>query len=147
VSPAAPPPTHLPATRSAVYGRYLAHTVADCHGCHTRRSRLTGAFVGPPFGGGLAMTDRAGAFIPPNLTPDGVLNGLSEEDFIARFRMDGRGRIGSPMPWEHFVRMTNDDLGAIYRYLKTLPAAEGHRPVAASRPATRARRVNAARNR
>ena len=27
------------------YGRYLAHTVANCHGCHTQRSKPTGAFA------------------------------------------------------------------------------------------------------
>jgi hypothetical protein len=34
------------------------------------------------------------------------------------------------MPSEAFARMTDDDLGAIYRYLKTLPPAETPRPVA-----------------
>ena len=60
LGPASPPaeaPSRLTPARSAEYGRYLAHTVANCHGCHTRRSRLTGAFVGPAFAGGLAMTE------------------------------------------------------------------------------------------
>jgi hypothetical protein len=70
------------------------------------------------------MTEAGGTFIPPNLTPDGVLNGLSELDFIARFRVDGRGRGASPMPWEAFARMR-----AIYRYLRMLPSAEGPRHV------------------
>jgi mono/diheme cytochrome c family protein len=128
--PEAPPPARVPPARNSEYGRYLTQTVANCHGCHTRRSRLTGAFVGPAFGGGRAMTEPAGTFVPPNLTPDGILNGLSEGDFIARFRVEGRGRAGSPMPWEAFARMTDDDLAAIYRYLRTLPPAEGHRRVA-----------------
>jgi mono/diheme cytochrome c family protein len=132
--PTAPPPSSVTPARNAMYGRYLAHTVASCHGCHTRRSRLTGAFVGPAFAGGLAITERAGAFIPPNVTAGagGVLNGLSESDFIARFRIDGRGRLGSPMPWEAFARMTDDDLGAIYRYLKTLTSGDAGRSAAGS---------------
>ncbi len=28
---------------------------------------------------------------------------------------------GSPMPWQTFRRMTEEDLRAIYRYLKTVP--------------------------
>ena len=28
------------------------------------------------------------------------------------------------MPWESFARMTDTDLGAIYRYLRTLEPAE-----------------------
>jgi mono/diheme cytochrome c family protein len=134
--PTAPPPSSVTPARNAMYGRYLAHTVASCHGCHTRRSRLTGAFVGPAFAGGLAITEQAGAFIPPDVTlgSSGVLNGLSESDFIARFRIDGRGRLGSPMPWEAFARMTDDDLGAIYRYLKTLPSGDAGRSVTGSAP-------------
>jgi mono/diheme cytochrome c family protein len=130
--PTAAAPSRRTPVRSADYGRYLAHTVANCHGCHTRRSRLTGAFVGPAFAGGLPMTAPAGAFVPPNLRPGptGIVNGLSERDFIARFRIEGRAQLGSPMPWEAFARMTDDDLGAIYRYLKTLPPAETPRPVA-----------------
>ena len=76
------------------------------------------------------MNERGGTFIPPNLTQDGVLSGLSELDFIARFRVEGRGRGASPMPWEAFVRTTDDDLGAIYRYLRTLPPAKEPRHVA-----------------
>jgi hypothetical protein len=74
--------------------------------------------------------------IPPDVTlgSSGVLNGLSESDFIARFRIDGRGRLGSPMPWEAFARMTDDDLGAIYRYLKTLPSGDAGRSAAGSAP-------------
>ena len=131
-APTGPAPSRRTPARSADYGRYLAHTVANCHGCHTRRSRLTGAFVGPAFAGGLPMTEPAGTFVPPNWRPGptGIVNGLSEQDFIARFRIEGRAQLGSPMPWEAFARMTDDDLGAIYRYLKTLPPAETPRPLA-----------------
>src|SRR5262249_11837170 len=54
-SPKVPPPVEMVPQRSAEYGRYLAHTVANCHGCHTQRSKLTGAFVGPPFAGGMKL--------------------------------------------------------------------------------------------
>ena len=30
---------------------------------------------------------------------------------------------GSPMPWEGFRRMDEDDLRALYRYLETVPPA------------------------
>jgi hypothetical protein len=43
--------------------------------------------------------------------------------FVARFKM-GKGAEGSPMPWSAFGRMTEDDLKAIYRYLRTVPAVE-----------------------
>jgi hypothetical protein len=44
--------------------------------------------------------------------------------FVARVHM-GKQREGSPMPWHAFRGMHDDDLRAIYRYLRTLPPAEG----------------------
>jgi mono/diheme cytochrome c family protein len=122
-SPRARPPSEVRPQRSAEYGRYLAHTVANCHGCHTQRSKLTGAFVGPPFAGGMKITEPGGTFVTPNLTTaaDGVLRTLNEQQFVERFRSRAQMPTSSPMPWTAFARMTDDDLGAIYRYLKTLP--------------------------
>lgn len=124
--PALEPPIPTPPPRTAEYGRYLAHTVANCAGCHTRRSRLTGEFIGPPFAGGMKLKEPTGTFLTPNLTPvrAGTLD-CTEAEFIARFRVQGRGEAGSPMPWESYARMTDDDLGAIYRYLRTLDPARG----------------------
>ena len=31
---------------------------------------------------------------------------------------------GSPMPWQAYARMDEDDLRAIHRYLRTLPPVE-----------------------
>ena len=123
--PEVDPPACMPPARTAEYGRYLAHTIANCVGCHTRRSHLTGKFVGAPFAGGMELMEAGLLFVTPNITPapEGVL-GSSELEFIARFRLEGRGQSGSPMPWESYVRMTDDDLGAIYRYLRKLPLSE-----------------------
>ncbi len=110
------------------YGRYLANDVGNCAGCHTQRDLRTGAYVGTRFAGGMraeSHVDPSVVFVSPNLTPDpaeGRLNGWTEDAFIARFR---RGRLvpTSPMPWTSFSTMTDDELRAIYRYLKTLPPA------------------------
>jgi hypothetical protein len=45
---------------------------------------------------------------------------LNEEQFVARFRQ-GRILPGSPMPWQAFSRMNEEDLRSIYRYLMTIP--------------------------
>lgn len=104
---------------SAAYGKYLAISVAECNGCHTQRD-LAGKFTGQPFAGG----NEIEGLITPNLTPHatGRILKWSREDFINRFR---RGVIvpGTPMPWNSFGRMTDDELSAIYNYLKTVPAA------------------------
>ena len=47
---------------------------------------------------------------------------MSEDEFVARFRA-GRAIPGSPMPWQGYARMAEDDLRAIYRYLMTVPPA------------------------
>lgn len=127
--PVSPPLPDRAPERSAEYGRYLAHTIANCHGCHTRRSRLTGRFIGPAFGGGMKIMESQGAFVAPNLTmaPDGIVQRLTEQEFIERFRTRAQLNTPSPMPWGAFARMTDDDLAAIYRYLKTLPASPAAR--------------------
>ena len=106
---------------TAAYGQYLAVNVANCAGCHTDRDMMTGAFIGEPFAGGPKFEEKLGTFFPPNITPDSTsrIFGWSKENFIARFRM-GRLRPGSPMPWPSYKRMSDNDLTAVYNYLKTV---------------------------
>ena len=106
---------------TANYGRYLVMNVANCSGCHTQRG-LTGGYVGEPFAGGSPMH---GNHVPPNITPDSSsrIFGWSEDNFIARFRM-GKLVPGTPMPWDSFKRMTDDELKAIYNFLQTVKPAK-----------------------
>ncbi|KAB2899591.1 MAG: c-type cytochrome [Kofleriaceae bacterium] len=112
---------------TAEYGEYLATTVANCNGCHTRRSLRTGAPEGVAFAGGMTVESHEATpkkFITPNLTPDpetGHIYAWSEDAFVARFKAGVA--TGSPMPWQAFARMTDDDLRALYRYLRSLPPA------------------------
>ena len=71
----------------------------------------------------MKMVESDGTLVTPNLTPvaDGIVRRLDEQQFVERFRMRAQLPMQSPMPWVAFARMTDDDLGAIYRYLKTLP--------------------------
>jgi mono/diheme cytochrome c family protein len=122
-APEGPPPECMAPTRTAEYGQYLVFSVANCNGCHTRRSKLTGAFVGTPLAGGMAIEDGGRTFRPPNLTPisDGVMLKFTETTFIEYFRARASLPTRSPMPWREFGRMSDDGLGAIFRYLRTLP--------------------------
>ena len=101
---------------SAFYGQYVAKNVANCYGCHTQRT-LSGEFTGEPFAGG----NEIEGFITPNLTPDSSsrIFGWSQKDFVDRFRM-GKLVPESPMPWKSFGRMSDEELKAIYAYLKTV---------------------------
>ena len=110
-------------------GRYIVESVALCGSCHTQRNMATGAFEGPRFGGatGFDATDSL-SWSPPNITSDstGKLSQFTEDEFVARIRA-GRVIPGSPMPWQSFRTMHEEDLRAIYRYLKTVPPV--HRDV------------------
>ena len=128
--PSAPPVKHVEPAATPEYGRYLANSVANCVGCHTKIDMRTGEFVGPKFGGGMPHQSHLNPdqyFVTPNLTPDkrwGWLNGWSEDAFALRFHA-GRMRAGSPMPWEEFGTMNDRDVRALYQYLQTLPASPG----------------------
>lgn len=108
---------------TASYGKYLATYIANCRGCHTNRSLMTGAYTGPFFAGGLKFEAPDGSYcVTPNLTPDketGKITGWTLQQFIDRFRLQKIIKT-SDMPWDQFRTMTDNDLKAIYNYLTTL---------------------------
>jgi len=102
---------------TAAYGKYLVMSVANCSGCHTKRS-ISGEFTGALLAGGNPMR---GGHIPPNLTPDSSsrIFGWTEQIFIDRFRM-GKIYPDSDMPWNSFKRMDDIELKAIYHFLRKI---------------------------
>jgi mono/diheme cytochrome c family protein len=95
----------------AAHGRYLAD-ISGCHGCHG--FGLSGGRVAGPPG------------LPPasNLTPTG-LSSWTEADFVTVMR-EGRRPNGRQldefMPWRQFAAMTDDELHALWVYLRSVPA-------------------------
>jgi len=128
--PSRPITPSVPPGPTVENGRYLAHNVGNCVMCHTKVDMRTGAIAGPLFGGGAiheAVDDPTRKFVAPNLTPHprwGWIASWPEEVFVARMHL-GKQREGSPMPWHGFRRMNDDDLRAVFRYLQTVPPAEG----------------------
>ena len=126
VGPSSTPLTHAPHGASVETGPYLVESVALCWACHTERSHMTGALVGPRFGGTknfVESDDPTKSWSPPNITSDpetGRLGKMSEDQFVARFRQ-GRLIPGSPMPWQAFSKMDEQDLRAIYKYPMSVP--------------------------
>lgn len=110
---------------TAKYGNYLVNYVADCAGCHTQRNMMTGAYIGPDMAGGNEFDENGSKFVTPNLTPDSSsrIFGWSYEDFKHRFRQ-GKLHPNTPMPWNSFKRMTDDELKAVYNYLQTVKPAK-----------------------
>jgi mono/diheme cytochrome c family protein len=120
------------------YGKYLANSVANCRGCHTKRDLMTGGYIGNDYAGQMSMEvlDEKGKTIPgkhfvsPNLTPDqltGRMYHWTQDVFIKRFQ-SGRVIEGSVMPWGAFSRMNEQDLAAIYKFLKTLKPMRSQTP-------------------
>ena len=90
-----------------VYGEYLSQ-IGDCRACH-----------GPVLDG---QNRSTGAPPGPSLR---VVKGWTDEQFIRTLRagIDPSGHALNPsvMPWPQFGRATDDDLRALYEYLKSLP--------------------------
>jgi mono/diheme cytochrome c family protein len=115
-------PQYVQKDTTIAYGEYLAVNVADCRGCHTNGD-MAGNLTGVPFSGGQEMEDTKTnmKFITPNLTPhpSSPMYSWSKQDFISRFHT-GRVIAGSEMPWESYKRMSDNDLTAIYNFLRSL---------------------------
>jgi mono/diheme cytochrome c family protein len=121
-----PPATAPPQAPTVERGAYLANSVANCMACHSPIDRTTGALTGPAFSGNPeaepSTLDPKVLLRAPNLTrdPTGVLGRIQDEEaWVGRFRA-GRVVAASIMPWGPFSRMSEEDLRALYRYLKTL---------------------------
>jgi mono/diheme cytochrome c family protein len=128
------PKKAIAADTSAIYGRHLVMAVANCNECHTKRDGI-GKYVGEPLAGGTTFEEEGKpTLVSPNLTPDpssGRIYNWSQEQFIKRFRM-GKLIPYSHMPWDAYGRMSDDELKAIYNYLKSL------KPVNTNKPAKKA---------
>ncbi|WP_316809849.1 c-type cytochrome [Pedobacter heparinus] len=112
------------------YGAYLIN-VAGCVDCHSKMDK--GNIVpGSEFGGGMEFKQPAGTIRSPNITmhPTNGLGNWTREMFVQRFKMYAdssfkpqhisRDELNSPMPWTMYAGMTQQDLSAIYTYLKSL---------------------------
>lgn len=113
---------------SVARGEYLVKSVASCAACHTKRSHLDGSYLNTTFSGGEVFDlddDPKHVLVSPNLTPSrtGRITSWSEERFVGRFGA-GVGLPGTHMPWREFQQMSESDVRAIYRYLRTLPPSD-----------------------
>ena len=115
----APRPRAPQAAETAAYGEYLA---SGCKGCHGA------ALAGGPIPGGPPEWPPAS-----NLTQDPAdgLGGWSRDNFFAALRTGKRPDgtdIDSTMPWRNTALMTDVELGALWAYLQTVPAARAPVP-------------------
>ena len=116
-------------------GEYLI-TLASCSSCHTPWKD------GAPntqmaFAGGTTFKGPWGEVSSANITPDPSGIGYYDDElFIKTLRTGhvGARQLSPIMPWGYFRNMTDEDLKAIFAYLRTLPPVQ-HR-VDNTEPAT-----------
>ncbi len=129
-------PTKKPEPSNVIeYGAYMTNA-AGCRECHTKQEN--GQVVGEAYAGGFEFNMGNGFRVASmNITPHKTGIGTwSKEVFIQRFkayadssyvspRVDmAKGEFQSVMPWVMYAGMTEEDLGAIYEYLKTVAPVE-----------------------
>ena len=118
ILPIDPPAPASFAPEQVASGEKLA-TVAGCIDCHTSKGGAKGA-------GGLGVYREAGTATSTNITPDPE-TGIGRWSLAAftRAMREGVARDGSHLlsafPFDHFTKLTDEDIGALYAYLMSLP--------------------------
>ena len=122
-----------PKTDRVAYGRYLANGLLDCYSCHSADFRTNNPlkpersahFYG---GGNLFRSTENSTIESPNITAD-VRTGIgswSEEQFVNALRRGFRpDRAPMRYPMPRYVELENDESGAIFAYLRTVPILVG----------------------
>jgi mono/diheme cytochrome c family protein len=116
--PALDAQTRLPAVDAATVARGARiATLGNCAACHT---------VDParPLAGGLALATPFGSIHSTNITPDARTGiGAYSEAAFTRALREGVARDGHLLypafPYDHYTRMAQDDVHALYGYLMT----------------------------
>jgi len=114
------------------YGQYLVNA-AGCNDCHTQQ--VKGDFLKDKYLAGGQEFVLPGNIIvrPSNITsdPETGIGAWTKEQFIKKFKSFAapeynpfsvqEGEFNTFMPWTFFANMTEEDLGAIYDFLRTVP--------------------------
>ncbi len=131
LGPTEPVHDDLPDSTDRVqYGSYLVNA-AGCVDCHSKVDK--GSVVeGTEFGGGMEFRQPGGIIRAPNITRHETagIGGWTQELFVQKFKnFDpsshtlpklGKDDLISPMPWAMYAGMTENDLEAIYVFLRSM---------------------------
>ena len=101
-------------------------TAGNCAACHSRPD-------GRPYAGGLPISTSFGTIYATNITPDreAGIGGWTLQAFTRAMR-EGTASDGTQLypafPYDHYTKLTDDDVGALYAYLMTRDPAPDHPP-------------------
>jgi len=116
-------PVHQPDLSDPVKrGSFLVNLIG-CADCHTPVDNHHNLISGMDFGGGQILATPWGNAASANLTPDPTgIPYYDEALFIKAMRTGAVGarELNSAMPWMVLRNMTDQDLAAMFAYLKTL---------------------------
>ena len=118
-------PAELAQSDPVSRGRYLTDA-ADCQTCHTREG-------GVPFAGGRAFKTRFGTLYSSNITPDREtgIGAWSPDDFLRAVHKGvrpGGAHLYPAFPYAAYTYLADDDVQAIWAYLRSLPAVRNPIP-------------------
>lgn len=118
IKPVDPPAAGSFAPELVARGEILA-AAGNCESCHTTKG-------GQHFSGGLGIGTPFGTVFTSNITPDPTTGiGRWSGPAFARALHEGVARDGTHLypafPFDHFTRVTDDDVQALYAYLMTRP--------------------------
>ncbi len=120
------------------YGKYLT-IAASCADCHTPLDGQGTPLPGMDFAGGMDFQMPTGGTVySANITPHETtgIGSWTEEMFVARFKqfqdstklintnLVSPGEFNTEMPWRYYSNMSEEELGAIFAYLRTLEPVE-----------------------
>ena len=121
IAPIEPPTASSFAPELVAKGKVLAEA-GNCASCHTSEN-------GARFSGSHVFHTPFGTLHSTNITPDAEtgIGRWSEAAFMRAMR-EGVARDGSHLfpafPFDHFTKLTDADIKALYAYLMTLPAVK-----------------------
>lgn len=129
--PAGPYPSAPDPSNTVAYGEYLV-TAASCGDCHSPMDDRGRPLPGRELSGGNPFPTGDGwVAYTANITPDTAtgIGPWTRERFVTNVRQRAAAAGNSltesvrltPMPWIAFAGMTDEDLGSIYDYLRTIP--------------------------
>lgn len=119
-----------PVSDKVKYGQYLV-AMADCGTCHTPFVKGQPDFSRSLGGGNTFNVQGIFKVTSANITPDSAtgIGTWTEDAFVEKFRNNSSdanvnrdpGKMNSIMPWSLYGKMEENDLRAIYAYLRTVP--------------------------
>ena len=107
-------------------GEYLVRGPGGCGNCHTPFGPQ-GPNMEMELAGRLVEDNPAFTAVAPNITPGGAVAGWTDAELGRAIREGIRpdgSVIGMPMPFTFYRGLSDEDLGHIVAFLRTLPAVE-----------------------